>query len=164
MFIFHLNKGSVMNMPRTEFLCGMPQETPPDWRLTYRHQIYLFERHREREPMRDLVFLVARWLHKKQHLPQDIGFIHRVQYPEQPEMEILAWTAYQAFQMSEPSDGLPAPTRLVFFGDQSKLLSWKRDYWKEHQLPLNACFAVHANCFDPNGQRIQTGRLLTFNG
>lgn len=153
-----------MNMPRTEFLCGMPQETSLDWRLAYRHQIYLFERHRAHEPTRDLAFLIARWLRKKQRLSQDVGFVHRVQFPDQPEMEMLAWTAHQAFQLVEPSNELPAPTQLVFFGSQAKLINWKRDYWNEHRLLPNLSFTVHANCFDPNGQRIQTGRLLTFNG
>lgn len=152
-----------MNTPQPEFLCGMPQETI-DWRIAYRHQVFIFERHREQETMRDLTFLIARWLRKRQHLPQEVGYVHRVQFPEQPVMELMAWTAHQAFQLNEPTDSHPAPKQLVFFTNQAGLLTWKQHHWKEARLPRNLGFMVHACCYDPNGERMPGGRLLTFDG
>lgn len=149
-----------MNTPQPEFYCSKAQYTPP-WQELYRHQIFIFERHTAFEPSRDLAFLIARWLEKKQHAPQ-AGYVHRVRFPEQPAMEMLAWTAHQAFHLNEPTDKYPAPKELLLFTSQEELLKWKRDHWKRAGLPRYHAFMVHANCFDQSGQRMRMSRLLTF--
>lgn len=151
-----------MNMPHAEFICGMPQLSHPNWREPYSRKVFIFERHRLHEPGRDLGYLIARWLKKKQHTPQ-AGYVHRVQFPEQPAMEMLAWTTHRAFQAVVPTDVHRAPEHVLLFTHDRALLQWKRDYWERRGLLPNHPFIVHTTCFDPSGQRMR-GKLLTFDG